>query len=121
MSQRLSRVNELLKREISTVVQREFEWRGSLVTIADVQVTQDLKEAKVFVSILGGNREAVLAKLNDNHGVIQNRMAKRVVLKQTPVLTFRTDDSAARGVDVVNLLDEVAKLPTADPLEEEEL
>ncbi len=121
MSQRLSRINELLKREISSVIQREFEFNGSLVTISDVDVTQDLKEAKVFVSVLGGSPSFVLSKLNDKHGIIQNRVAKRVVLKQTPVLSFRTDESAARGVDVVNLLDEVAKIPTAPPEEEDEV
>jgi len=45
MSQRLDRINELMKREISTVILKEFEFPGSLVTISDVQVTQDLREA----------------------------------------------------------------------------
>jgi len=115
MSKRLDRVNELMRREISAVIQREFEWKGSLVTIS---VTQDLKEAKVFVSVLGGSSDAVLEKLNQKHGLIQTRVSKRVVLKNTPVLMFRVDNSAARGVDVVNLLDEVAELPTAPPEEE---
>lgn len=119
MSQRISRVNELLRREIGGVLQREFEWSGSLVTVSDVQVTQDLREAKVFMSILGGNPQAVLDKLREKRGVIQSRMSKRVVLKQTPILDFRWDDSASRGVDVVNLLDEVAKIPTAPPAEDE--
>lgn len=120
MSQRLNRVNELMRREVSSVVQREFEWKGSLVTISACDITQDLKEGKVFVSILGGNSKEVLAKLNRNKGEIQRLVAKRVVLKNTPVLTFRIDNSAARGVDVVNLLDEVAQLPTAPPEEEDE-
>jgi len=118
MSKRLDRVNELMRREISAVIQREFEWKGSLVTISEVRVTQDLKEAKVFVSVLGGSSDAVLEKLNQKHGLIQTRVSKRVVLKNTPVLMFRVDNSAARGVDVVNLLDEVAELPTAPPEEE---
>ena len=50
--------------------------------------------------------------------MIQSRVSKRVVLKNTPVLMFREDDSAARGVNIVNLLDEVAQLPTAPPAEE---
>ncbi len=115
MSKRLDRVNELMRREISAVIQREFEWNGSLVTISAVDVTQDLKEAKVFVSILGGSKKDVLEKLNHKHGYIQGRVSRRVVLKNTPVLTFRIDNSAERGVEVVNLLDEVAKLPTAPP------
>ncbi len=119
MSKRLNRVNELMRREISAVVQRDFEWSGSLVTISEVVVTQDLKEAKVFVSVLGGSSEHVLGKLNQKHGLIQKEVSKRVVLKNTPVLRFRVDRSAARGVDVVNLLDQVAELPTAPPKEED--
>jgi len=120
MSKRLDRVNELLRREISAVIQREFEWQGSLVTVSAVDVTQDLKEAKVFVSVLGGSQSGVIEKLNHKHGYIQGRVSKRVVLKNTPVLTFRLDTSAERGVSVVNLLDEVAQLPTAPPEENEE-
>ena len=119
MSQRLDRINELMKREISTVVMREFEFPNCLVTISEVSVTQDLKEAKVFVSVLGGSSENVLQKLRKKRGVIQSQTMKRVVLRATPVLDFRIDDSADRGVNVVNLLDEVAKLPTA-PREEGE-
>lgn len=119
MSQRLDRINELMKREISTVVQRDFEFPNVLVTISDVEVTQDLREAKVFVSVLGGHSQQVLDRLNQNRGNVQSRIAKRITLRCTPVLTFREDNSAERGVDIVNLLDEVDQLPTA-PREEEE-
>ena len=54
MSRRMDRVNELLKREISSVVQRDFEFDGSLVTVNAVEVSQDLKDARVFVGVLGG-------------------------------------------------------------------
>ena len=106
-----------MRREISAVVQREFEWKGALVTVSEVDITQDLKEGKVFVSVLGGNAAEVLDKLNRKNGFIQGLVAKRVVLKNTPVLHFRVDQSAARGVGVINLLDEVAELPTAPPEE----
>lgn len=114
MSQRLDRINELMKREISTVVQREFEFKNSLVTVSDVEITDDLREGKVFVSVLGGNMETVLTKLNQSRGLIQSRIAKRITLRCTPVLSFRGDTSAQRGVDMVNLLDEVDQIPKAD-------
>jgi len=117
MSNRLVRVNELLRREISAVIQRDYEWHGRLVTVSDVEVTQDLKEAKVWIGVLGGDSAPVLDKLNHDHGAIQKKVMKRVVLKSTPILAFRIDASAARGVEVVNLLDEVDKLPKA-PAEE---
>ena len=113
-------MNELLKREISAVMQRDLEFTDSLVTVSGVEVTPDLKEAKVFISVLGGNEEWVMDKLAAERGAIQATVMKRVVLKKSPVLTCRADHSAERGVDIVNLLDEVAKLPTAPPAEEEE-
>lgn len=119
MSQRLDRINELLKREISTIVQRDFEFPNMLVTVSDVEVTQDLREAKVFVSVLGGNMDSVLEKLAQNKGKIQSFVNKRVSIRTTPVLSFRGDTSAERGVDIVNLLDEVDQLPTADREDEE--
>jgi ribosome-binding factor A len=120
MSQRLDRINELLRREISTVLQKDFEFRNCLVTISAVEITQDLREAKVFVSILGTPPGGVLEQLNQKRGLIQSRIAKRVVLRCTPVLDFRVDSSAERGVEMVNILDEVEKLPKAPPLEEED-
>ena len=120
MAKRLDRVNELLRREISAVLQRDFEWNHSLVTVSEVDVTQDLKEAKVFISILGGSAPGVMEQLERKRGFIQSKVSKRVVLRNTPVLMFRQDTSAVRGVDVVNLLDEVAQLPTAPPEDEGE-
>lgn len=113
MSHRINRVNELLKREIGAVVQKDYEWNGTLVTVSAVETTQDIKEAKVWIGVLGGHAGPVIEKLNHDHGSIQRKISKRVVLKSTPVLSFRHDASAERGVEIVNLLDEVAKLPTA--------
>ena len=109
MPRRLDRVNELLRREIGNVVQKDYEWHGKLVTISEVDVTQDLKEGKVWTSVLGGDAQPVIDKLNRDHGSIQSKVMKRVVLKSTPVLRFHHDSSASRGVDMVNLLDEVEK------------
>ncbi|MBM3863954.1 MAG: 30S ribosome-binding factor RbfA [Verrucomicrobia bacterium] len=119
MSQRTNRINELLRREIGQVVQRDYEWGGKLVTVGAVEVTQDLKEGRVWISVLGGDATAVIDKLNRERGHIQSRVMKRVVLKSTPVLRFVEDVSAARGVPLVNLLDEVDKLPKA-PLTDED-
>jgi len=120
MSLRLTRVNELLKREIGSVVQRDYEWGGALVTVNAVEVTQDLKEAKVWIGVLAGSFSNVLERLNKEHGSIQRKVMKRVVLKSTPVLSFRHDGSAERGVEIVNLLQEVDELPKAPEAEDGE-
>ena len=117
MSRRLDRVNELLRREIGTIIQKDYEWQGRLVTVSAVEITQDLKEGKVWTSVLGGSAAPVLDKLNRDHGAIQGKVMRRVVLKSTPVLRFHHDASASRGVGLVNLLEEVDKLPKAPEAE----
>ena len=103
------RVSELMRREIGQDIQREFEFPDILVSVQDVEVTTDLREAQVFIGVIGSpeaSREAV-QKLNDFRGAIQNRIARRVVLKFTPKLHFRLDDSVARGVEIIDLLDQI--------------
>jgi ribosome-binding factor A len=120
MSRRLDRVNELLRREIGAVIQKDYEWHGKLVTVSAVEVTRDLKEGKVWTSVLGGHPDPVIEKLNRDHGSIQGKVMKRVVLKSTPVLRFHHDASAVRGVEIVNLLEEVDKLPKAPEVDADE-
>lgn len=121
-SRRLDKVNELMKREIGTFIQKEFEWPGTIVSILEVEITEDLKEGRVWVGVVGRMTPAqVLDKLNRNRGVIQNAVSRRVVLRSTPKLSFKHDDSARRGVELVNLLDDIEKnLPKAPPLPEGE-
>ena len=110
------------RREIGTTIQRDFEFPGTIVTVIEVEVTDDLKEARVWVGVVGRMAPSqVLEKLNSRHGLIQSAVAKRVVLRNTPRLSFRLDDSAQRGVDLVNLLDDIDKnLPKAPPADPED-
>ena len=71
MSQRLDRINELLRREISTIVQRDFEFEGALVTVNAVDITQDLREAKVFIGVICGYGAKVIEQLEGKRGLIQ--------------------------------------------------
>ena len=111
MSNRLARVRELLRREISRCIDRDFEFPGVLVTIHDVDVTPDLKKAHVFVGVVGseGSEASVLRQLNRKRGQIQNQVARRVVLKFTPRIEFRADHSVERGVRVVSILDSIVE------------
>ena len=121
-SRRLDKVNELMKREIGTFVQKEYEWPGTIVSILEVEVTEDLKEGRVWVGVVGRmHPDQVLDKLNRHRGDIQRAVARRVTLRNTPRLTFKHDNSAARGVAMVNLLDDIERnLPKAPPLPEGE-
>lgn len=109
MSQRLTRVLELLKRELSVILERDFDFQGSLVTVTGVDVTADLKQAFVHVGVIAGSQrpDDILGQLNSRRGFVQGRLSKRVVLKRTPQLSFRSDASSERGVRLVSLMDEL--------------
>ncbi len=108
MKHRQERVNELLKRELSSLITRTMTFEGSLVTINQVDVTPDLKSAHVFVSVLGSaGKAAVMEKLEANRVDLQTNMARHVVLKYTPHLVFHLDDSIERGTRVMEILQEL--------------
>ncbi len=107
MKHRLLRVNELLKRELSGIIVREMAFESGLVTINQVDVTPDLKNAHVFVSVLGTNGASVIEQLEKHRGMLQSELAKHVVLKYTPHLVFHLDDSIARGTRVIEILQEI--------------
>ena len=114
MKHRLLRVNELLKRELSTIITRESTFDGVLVTVNQVNVTPDLKQAHVYISVLGKEGQvAAMAKLEENRVVLQTALAKSVVLKYTPQLVFHLDDSIERGARVFEILQQI-ETPTAE-------
>ncbi len=115
MKHRLLRVNELLKRELSTILTREMNFDGVLVTLNQVDVTPDLKHAHAYVSVLGPKegQTAAMEKLEDNRIVLQSALAKSVVLKYTPHLVFHLDDSVERGTRVIEILQQI-EIPPAE-------
>jgi ribosome-binding factor A len=119
MSQRIQKVNELLRREISSAIGRDLEFPDALVTVNSVEVTPDLRQGTVYVGLIGEPRACrnALELIEKRRGHIQNKVAARVVLRYFPKLTFKADNSVERGTDILNLLEEVDRLPTA-PLEE---
>jgi ribosome-binding factor A len=121
MKHRLLRVNELVKRELSRIVTRDLQFDDVLVTINQVNVTPDLRNAHVFVSVLGkGSAPAVIAKLDANRTILQAEMAKTVVLKYTPHLVFHLDDSIERGARVFKILREIVPDSEKGKKEDEE-
>src|SRR5205807_1424368 len=111
MKHRLLRVNELLKRELSGIIAREMTFETGLVSINQVDVTSDLKNAHVFVSVLGASGAAVISELEAHRAALQAALAKNVVLKYTPHLIFHLDDSIERGARVIEIMQEIDPLP----------
>lgn len=114
MKHRLLRVNELLKRELSSIITREITFEGVLVTLNQVDVTPDLKHAHAYVSILGKEGQAAaMAKLEEHRVILQTALAKSVTLKYTPHLIFHLDDSIERGARVFEILQQI-EIPSAE-------
>jgi ribosome-binding factor A len=109
MAQRMRRVNELMREVIGSTIASELEDpRIGFVTVTSVDTSADLRSARVYVSVLGGEeeREASLAGLRSSHGVIQSAIASQTRIKRTPTLTFHYDDTPERGVRISRLLDD---------------
>ena len=108
MKHRLLRVNELVKRELSAIIVREVTFESGIVTINHVDVTSDLKNAHVFVSVLPLESGAsVMSKLEAQRVALQTELARHVVLKYTPHLVFHLDDSIERGARVIEIMQEL--------------
>jgi ribosome-binding factor A len=123
MKHRLQRVNEVLRRELGELLSREFTFKAKLVTVQQVDVTPDLKHAHVFISVIGADDEAkaVMATLHDNRPQLQHSLSRRVVLKYTPHLHFKLDDTIERGTRVISILEDIGIPPddTEDVVEDD--
>ena len=110
MKHRQLRVNELVKRELGALIARELSFEGVLVSVNAVDVTPDLKNAHVFVSILGSaNSASVIDRLEAHRPALQAELSRHVVLKYTPHLVFHLDDSIERGARVLEILQDLEK------------
>ena len=106
----MRRVNESVRAVVADAVGALKDQRIGLVTITGVDVTPDLREARVYVSVLGGakKRQETLVGLASAHGVLQARINRELNLRRTPTLTFAYDDSVEQGVRMTQLIDELA-------------
>lgn len=115
MSLRIQRVGELIKRELSMILERDFSFKDCIVTVHDAEPTVDLKQCFIYVGILGPKQRHadIVEQLNKQRGAIQRPLYKRVTLRSSPQLVFRLDDSIERGVRILNAIDSLP--PPAEP------
>lgn len=109
---RLTRVNELIKRELSDLITRNSIAPSAsvLVSVTEVRTSVDLRNATVSVSVFGADniaRRMVLDSLNASRRDFQSAMARSLGFKHTPVLNFRIDNRVAAGDRVLAILEEM--------------
>jgi ribosome-binding factor A len=107
---RLDRVNQLIKEEVSAVLQRELkDPRLGFVTVTDVETSKDLRVAKIFISVLGDDKQwaGSMAALGSARGFIRNWLRQHLDLRVTPDLDFRPDRSMEHAAKIQSLLKKV--------------
>lgn len=117
MSQRITRVNELVKREISQILHTQYRDEAVYITVTDVSISPDLRTARVFYSVLGDpikTREAgkFLAKYKTE---IKRQLGKAITIKYLPHLEFVLDPSIERGIKLIDLMDELEPFDDEEP------
>ena len=114
VSQRQLRVGEMIKQALSMIFLREeakiSEIDTKSITVTDVRMSSDLKNAKVFVIPLGGkDTEKVIDKLKEFSFVIRKVLSKKIMVKFLPKLFFVNDDSFEYAEKIENLIRETQK------------
>lgn len=109
-SQRIERVQKLLRSEISIVLQRKLkDPRVGMVTVTEVDASPDLRHARVFVSLVRDDESEseALAGLRSAAGFIRSELMRTLHLRPMPLLEFEVDRSLARGARTLDLLDQI--------------
>jgi ribosome-binding factor A len=104
---RMRRVDEAMRAVLSDAIAKDLkDPRVGFVTVTGVKTSPDLRHARVYVSVLGGEpqRSESIDGLRSAHGFLQRRLASELTLKHTPSLTFEYDESIDRGMRISRLL-----------------
>lgn len=107
---RVGRVGEQIKKELSLLLQQELkDPRIGFITVTGVEVTNDLSQAKVYLSVLGSEeqKEATLQALAKAKGFLRTELGRRIRLRHTPELLFKFDASIEYGSRIEELLQRI--------------
>ena len=120
MSQRTDRLDSQIRQELMDLLQREMkDPRLGFATITRVETARDLGHARVWVSVLGTERERTMDALRAETPWLRRRLGERLTLRHVPELTVRHDDSIESGDRVLRIIRELdgesAELPPAEP------
>lgn len=93
MSERIRKVNELIREEASKAIEVNLS-RDNLITVKAVETSRDLKEATIWVSVMG-DADAAMKELAENKSTIQHSITSKMYSKYTPKIEFKLDHSQA--------------------------
>ena len=111
---RNNRLSGEMKRVISDIIRTEVKDPriSELMSVTDVNVTEDLKYAKVYISVYGDS-QPTLEALQSAKGFIRREVGKNIKMRITPELIFEKDDSIEKGIYMNSLINKVIKIGRA--------
>ena len=105
MPKHIEQVNELLRREAALAIQKDLELPDVLVTVTRIDCTPDLKEAKVFISILPDNKAgSTMEKIRRQKSLIYTALKKKTALRRVPLLEFIFDDTQKHAAEIESVV-----------------
>ncbi len=111
MGFRVSRLAEEIKREVTDIVRNHLKDPriSHLTSVTEVEVSKDMRYAKIFVSVYGSEEEQVktLEGLQSANGFIRSELGRRIRLRYLPEITFNLDTSIEQGVKISQIIDKV--------------
>jgi ribosome-binding factor A len=113
-TRRQDQLGELIGQELSDLIHNRLkDPRVGFASITGVEVSGDLRHAKVFVSVMGSaeDQQATMRALGHAGGFLRHELAQRLTIRHTPELVFRLDDSIARGSHLIELMRQVREEP----------
>jgi ribosome-binding factor A len=112
MTYRVERLNSFLRQEISDIVQRYVKdpRLGSFVSVTSVEITKDMRYAKIFISRYGTDQEKVdtIKALESASGYIRHELGERMKTRRIPELSFRLDNTMEKAAKVLKIINDIS-------------
>lgn len=122
MVRRIERVKESLMREVSDIIHHELkDPRIGFVTLIDVELSVDMRYAKIFVSVLGSEKEKkdTMIGLSRAKGFIRKEIGSRIRMRYTPEINFKLDRSCEHAQQISDIFMKIEKMKDSGIIEEE--
>ncbi|SDK47110.1 30S ribosome-binding factor RbfA [Natronincola ferrireducens] len=118
---RVSRLNEEMKKEISSIIRNELRDPriSSMTSIVEVDITKDLRYATVYISVLGNQteKEDTMKGLQKSSGYVRREIGKKIKARYTPEIIFKLDESIEKGIDMYH---KISKMKIQENILEDE-
>lgn len=112
MTYRVERLNSFLRQEISDIVQRYVKdpRLGSFVSVTSVEITKDMRYAKIFISRYGTDQEKAdtIKALESASGYIRHELGERMKTRRIPELSFRLDNTMEKAAKVLKIINDIS-------------